>query len=464
MKAILARYRPKREHFFRLLGALVLALVVWVYVTNTRNPETQVPFENVTVEVQNLPAGFILTDAEGIPLPALEKASVVVWAPEAEHVGLPDISVYVDLSGIAEDGTYELPVQAKIARAARTWSITPQRITVRVEPLRQELFPVLVILLGQPGLPYIVGAPQIDPSRAVVQGPASRLDLVDRVEAQADLAGRAISLENAPVAILAVDEGGNAVAGVTVSPARAALSVPISLQGGHTRVAVVPTTTGQLAAGYYVRQIEVNPDMVTIFSGEPAVLATLHYMDTAPVDLSGRRADFSQTVALDLPPNVALVNSPAQVTVTVHLGTIVPELRLAIPVFVDGLAEGLQAAWMPQWLDVQVTGPLDSLEGLSLNDLRAVANLAGLDVGEYDLVLAFPAPAGVVVTPTYTDTVHVVIVRPATPTPFPTPTGTPSPTPAVTPTVTPPAAPPTPTVTPGLSPTPTRMPSPTPTP
>jgi YbbR domain-containing protein len=497
VKTLVQRYRPRRSHVLRLLGSLVLALVVWIYVTISRNPETQFPFENVFVQVRGLASGFVLTNAEGLPLSAVDKVAVTLWAPESEHLGLSDLRVFIDLSSVEEPGTYEALVQLETEQPARTWTVTPQRLTVRVEQLRQELFPIQVVLLGQPGLPYIVGTPQVDPARAVVQGPVSRLDLVDRVEARVDLAGRVAAVENAPVEIVAVDESRSEVDGVTVVPTQATLSVPISLKGGHLAVSVVPVTAGRPATGYYLQDIEVDRDTVTIFSGDPAVLASVRYLETAPVDLSGRQEDFTQTVPLRLPANVSLINSPTVVTVTVHLGAIVPELRLVLPVRLEGLEAGLEAAWKPQWLDVQLNGSPEALRGLVLDDLWAVVDASGLDVGEYDLPINLPTPPGVEISPLYTATAYLALVRPATPTPTPTPTPFPTLTPVATATLTPTPSPtgvgtptpsptgvgtptpsptgvgtpmptgssvPTPTPTPGvgLTPTATRLPSPTP--
>ncbi|MGC9025193.1 MAG: CdaR family protein, partial [Chloroflexia bacterium] len=433
MRAVWQRYRPTRAHFFRLLIALILALVVWVYVTISRNPEMQFQFEDVPLQVQGLRSNFILTDARGIPLPTLPPASLTVFAPQAMHLLAEDFRLYLDLSPVSEPGVYELPVQVETQEIVRTWTVRPEKVQVRVEEVRQGLFPVRVRLQGQPGLPYIVGTPLVVPAQALVQGPSSRMQLVAGVQIRVDLAGRVASLENAPLPAVAVDAAGAEVAGVTVTPATFTVTVPIALQGGHRAVSVVPVTQGQPAAGFYLYAVEVFPDMVTIFSGDPAVLTRVPYLETLPVDIAGRSQDFTQTVGLNVPPNVSLINSPDRVTVTVRFGSIAPVLHLSIPVRVNGLGEGLLASWEPQWLRVAVWGTLEALEGLSLGDLWAQVDLSGLDAGEYDLPVTFTVPAGIEVRPAETSTVHVVIRRPPTPTPTPTPTLTPTATPTATP-------------------------------
>lgn len=458
MRAFLHRYRPTRAHFFRLLVALILALVVWVYVTISRNPEMQFQFEEVPLQVQGLRSDFVLTDERGIPLPMLPAASLTVFAPQATHLSADDFRLYLDLSPITEPGIYELRVQVETRQVVRTWTVRPEKVQVRVEEVRQALLPVKVRLQGQPGLPYIVGTPLVVPNRALVQGPSSRMQLVAGVQVGVDLAGRVASLENAPLTAVAVDAAGNEVGGVTITPTTFTVTVPIALQGGHRAVSVVPVTQGQPAAGFYLYAVEVFPDMVTIFSGDPAILTQVPYLETLPVDISGRSQDFTQTVGLNVPPNVSLINSPDRVTVTVRFGSIAPMLRLSIPVRATGLGDGLRASWEPTWLQVTVRGPLRVLEGLSLDDLWAQVDLSGLDAGEYDLPVTFTVPAGIEIRPTEV-TIHVIIERPATPTPTPTPTPTATETPTATP---PPTAPPTPTPTLTSTATPTLPPTPTP--
>jgi YbbR domain-containing protein len=469
VRKVLRRYRPLRGHALRLLAALALALVVWIYVTNSRNPETQFPFRGIIPNIQGLPEDLVITDDQGIPLPTLDPVSLTAWAPQAEHLSPDRFHVYVDMSAIQEAGSYDLPIRVDAPQDVRTWEVAPKDILVRVEQFRREAFSVTVELLGEPGLPYISGAPRINPLQVDVQGPLSRVQLVRRVLARVDLGGRVTSLTNAPLNLAAVDAAGNEVKGVTVVPSRATVTVPIALQGGNKAISVVPVTSGLPAPGYYVDALEVVPDTVIIFSGDPAILAELRYLETAPVGVTGHHQDFTATVDLELPSNVSLIHSPSQVTVTVRFGAIAPQLHLDVLVRPEGVGEGLQATVQPEWLRVLVQGPLEILQRLALSDVWAVADVSGLDAGEYDLQATYQAPEGVEVAPAGPATVHVVLVRPVTPTP--TATLLPTSLPAVTPTSTPtpsltplPALSPTPSPgpSPGPSLTPTRLPSPTP--
>ncbi|MGC8875004.1 MAG: CdaR family protein, partial [Chloroflexia bacterium] len=417
MKGFLRRIRPTWSHAFRFLGALGLALVVWAYVTGSQNPLTATTFKELPLEARGLSEGLVLTDAQGLPLASLGTVSLILRVPQEEHLTPGDLHPYVDLTSISEAGVYELTVQLEAPRAVRSWRAEPTKVTVHIERRAQEILPVEVVLVGQPGLPYVVGTPLVDPAQALVQGPESRVQLVTDIQARVDLGGRVASLQDAPVQPVAVDSAGRRVAGVEVLPAEVAVDVPISLQGGHLAVSVVPHITGIPAPGYYIRALRVVPDTVTIFSGDPNVLARVRFLETMPVSVEGLRDDLTTTVGLDLPANVSLIQSPSQVTVSVDVEAIEPVLRIDIPVHLAGLLEPLQATWEPRWLSVLLRAPLELLERLSLGDLWAVVDVSGLDAGEYDLPASFSVPPEVEVTPEGPATVHVVIVRRATPTP-----------------------------------------------
>jgi YbbR domain-containing protein len=467
VKELWLQYRPTREHLFRFLAALGLGLVVWVYVTISQNPETQIVFEDLPLSSIGLPPQFVLTDAQGLPLNSLGSVSLTARAPQEESLDPSSFRAHVNMSAIQEPGVYELEVEVEAPRAVRTWTVSPDKVIVRVERLEQRIFPIEVLLQDKPGIPYEVGTPSVNPSQAMVEGPASRIARIDGVQARVNLAGRVASLENVPVTLIALSAADEDVDGVVIIPGEAEVDVPINLEGGHRVVSIVPVTAGQPAAGYFLESVDVFPNTATILSGDPRVLDDVLFLQTAAIDITGQSQNFSRTVGLSLPPNISLFNSPSLVTVTVRFDAIQSLLRVEVPVRLVGLQIPLEATWRPQWLSIQIQAPLEVLQGLALDELWANVEVSDLDAGEYDLIPVFQVPAGVEITPAGPITVHVVIVRPPTPTPTPsiTPTPTIGPSPPPRPTATPtPTASPTvaPTATSGIVPTESPLPSPTP--
>ena len=67
-------------------------------------------------------------------------------------------------------------------------------------------------------------------------------------------------------------------------------------------------TVGQVSTGYRVTNISVNPIGVVVFSSNPELVNNLPgYIETQPVDLTGKENDFETLVDLNLPAGITVV-------------------------------------------------------------------------------------------------------------------------------------------------------------
>src|SRR5581483_359366 len=105
-----------------------------------------------------------------------------------------------------------------------------------------------------------------------------------------------------------------AVNGLQFSPATVRVSLEIDRQIGVKTVPVRVETKGQVASGYWLSSLTVNPQTVTI-TGGPAALAAVEYMDLPPLDLTGAKSDISRTTTLTAGSGYSLT-SASQVQVT----------------------------------------------------------------------------------------------------------------------------------------------------
>jgi YbbR domain-containing protein len=115
------------------------------------------------------------------------------------------------------------------------------------------------------------------------------------------------------VNLLGLDEGENVVAlapgdvlvppGVAVTriaPPRLRVAVA---RAAEQRVQVVPQIRGEPASGFEAMRVVVEPPAV-LLKGPRSTIDGRKTVETAPVDISGRRADVVQTVGLMLPEHV----------------------------------------------------------------------------------------------------------------------------------------------------------------
>jgi YbbR domain-containing protein len=101
---------------------------------------------------------------------------------------------------------------------------------------------------------------------------------------------------------------------------------------------------GQVASGYRLTNISVNPPAITVFSGDPTLVSALPgFVETEPLNLNDASQDIELRLALNLPAGISVVGEQ---TVLVQVGIDAIEGSLSLnnmPVTVIGLAEGLSA-------------------------------------------------------------------------------------------------------------------------
>jgi YbbR domain-containing protein len=264
---------------------------------------------------------------------------------------------------------------------------------------------------------------------------------------------------NGPVNLIPLDSAGNPVGGVTLAPASVQVVVPITQREGYRDVAVKLVITGEVAAGFQVTNITVSPNFITVASSDPRLVEQMPgFVDTVPLDLSGATDDIVRRLPLQLPPGVT-VDGEQSVLAQVSIAAIEYTLRVERTLEVRGLAPGLSATVSPDTVDVLLLGPLAVLDDLSLEDVRIVVDLEGLDPGTYQVAPSAEVLPRGLRADILLDQVEVVVV-------FGTPTASASPTieptPTATPTITPTRRPTLPawTATPSATPTATESPAP----
>ncbi len=227
----------------------------------------------------------------------------------------------------------------------------------------------------------------------------------------------------------AVDQNGNVVNGVNLTPDSVEVKLPITLLGGYRNVIVKVVTSGVVASGYKLTSINATPPNVVVFSGDPQQLADLPgFIETKPVDLTAVTSDITTTVPLNMPSGISVVNDQKAV---VHIGVnpIIGSVTFSIPVSVIGLGPGLEAQVNPTTVNVALTGPVAVLNALKPTDISVVLDMTGKDIGNYQVapdVLSLPSSLSTEsISPS---PIEVTLVKAPTATHTPLPTAGPSPT------------------------------------
>ncbi len=417
-----------------LLISVLLAVIVWISATVTDDPNQQGVFSGIPLEIIGKSSDLVLTNDVPDEVAATLNAPRSIWDQLNKNRGL--IRAWIDLEDLAA-GDHTLPVNIDIDLSpVRIISSEPDEIIVVLEPFIEKQFEVQLTARGEPPLGYRKGEVEVSPEEVTISGPASAVNRVSQVIALLDVDGASQTVQTT-VPVRAVDGNGADVGGVQISPKGVNATVPISILGGYKNVAVKLLATGQVASGYRLTSITVNPPTVTVFSSDPKLVNELPgFVETKPVDLNGLTDDSEFNVELDLPEGISLVSEPG-VLVQIDIAPIEGNLKLTIPVEVLGLSPEFAAQISPPVIDIIVFGPLPVLDGLTSASFRAVVDLTNLTTGTYLLTPELDlVPTEVQVEGMVPESVAVTIIIAPTPTATPLVTSTPRPPATVSPTPT----------------------------
>jgi len=224
-----------------------------------------------------------------------------------------------------------------------------------------------------------------------------------------------------PVEVL--DEKGQTVEGVTVSPEAIHISLPVSQQGGYRDVAVKVIVSGRAASGYRLTDISVYPPIVTVFASDPQLVNNLPgIVETQPLSLQNAQENINTRLALNLPEGISIVGEQ---TVLIQAGISPIESSVTLgseKVEIIGIDPGLTAQVSPMTVDVILSGPLPLLDTLTRQGVRVTVDLTGLGIGTHQVIPKVEVLiSDIVVESILPNTLEVVISLIGTPVVTPTP-------------------------------------------
>lgn len=378
--------RPMLKRFWANLGTLLLAFAiafaVWISAVVAADPNEERDFPApLVLQVRSQDPGLILIGS--LPDQVLLRISAPASLWNRLTAGVETVQVFVDLSGLGP-GEHTLPVQVESdVKPIRVVQVSPSEVTVQLETLAVEEFNITPEIEGVPALGFEIGEVDLQPAVATVSGPENLLAQVDRVVARLNVAGARETISS-NVTLQAVDEAGSALSGLTIEPAQVAMEQMVLQAGGYRDVAVKVETIGQPASGFRVTSISVNPPIVTLFSTDNDIVASLPgFVSTLPVDLSGAQEDIVTQLALNLLQGVIVVGDEQNVEVIIGIAAIETSTLLNLRVDVINLGAGLEAQLSPDTVSVVLSGPLSTLQSLRGDDIRLFVDLAGLGEGTH---------------------------------------------------------------------------------
>ncbi len=325
----------------------------------------------------------------------LANATVTIEGAQSQvrPVSQADITLSVDLTDIDEPGEYRRALMAT-APNIDDISVEPNEVTIQVDRLVSDIFPVRPDVTNPPDQTRTVSAVRPDVTQVTVTGPTSAVDRVTEVILPVSFDQQIEDFEQTFTPI-AVDADGQQVIEVTILPD--AILTEVDLQTSGKSVSVIPTVTGVPAEGFSVQQRRALPDTI-IVDGPPELIDDLLFVNTEPVDVTEATQSISTRVGLaDLPEGVTVIE-PADDTIEVRLAiediSASSQTLADLPVEPLGLGSGLSAALATSTMSIDVSAPIDILQAMTPEDISVWVNLDGLGPGTHDVPLEVTVPQG----------------------------------------------------------------------
>ena len=286
--------------------ALVIAVILWGYVMNDQNPSIESTY-TVQIDVVNAPEGYKITkDAASVKLRVRGPRSLFVSASES------DFKAYVDLSKV-EEGKHAVKVQTVLPQGFELVEAKPDTVTFTLDRIVQKKMKAEFIVTGAtaPGTTVAHIEPSVE--TVTIEGAASDIKEVTRVIGYVGLAGNGDDF-SLKVPLTAINADGREVAGVTVKPASAEVSVQLARGLMKKIVTVKPVLGDGLASGYEVSSVKTDPVKIEV-AGPENILSKLTSIETQKISLDGLTKTTDENVQLAPPDGVTVTNS----SVTVHI-------------------------------------------------------------------------------------------------------------------------------------------------
>jgi YbbR domain-containing protein len=277
------------NNWIRVL-ALLLAVIMWVYVSNEQNPVRE-KLVNVSLEHNELEQNYILTDG----LPESVRLRIQGNQNQLNNLAPGDFKAMVNIPE-GKTGEMVLPVQVSAPAGLRIAQVIPEEVSVVVDRVISKQIPVAVSIRGTPERDYTALAPQYHPDVVTVRGPSRLVNEISQATAVVDI----------QQAVKDVTQNVTVTAGspdVTLNPATIQVVVPVVSTLISKAVPVLPQVTGTPAEGYAVKESFTEPATVLVY-GPPEVVGAITEIKTAPVSIQGAEESLSREVKLAAPQGV----------------------------------------------------------------------------------------------------------------------------------------------------------------
>lgn len=400
-----ATFRPDRTQIVRFAVSLILAALLWGWVTQLQDPYVSESrrFEEIDIQAGTLPDSLQLVSA----LPAGD-VKLEGSKSQIDATARSEVSLSIDTGQVTGPGSFTVPVIVTSPDVSEK-SVEPETVDIQVDQRVTRVFPLTLQNVSEPDGSRRVEDIVPEVSQVTVSGPSSAVDRVAEIVLPITV-GDEVSDFNALFSPYAADGARQQISEIEILPSQIQTNVSVRIRGKS--VSVIPNIVGVPAEGWTITDRRADPDTIVV-DGPPEALEDLLFVDTGPVDVAEATDSLEAQVGIaDLPPGVTVVD-PASGTVNVRVAledtSISSQTLAAMSVETIGAGEGLEASISPETVSIEVTAPIEILQSMTAEDVTVFVDVSGMSAGMHMLRPMVTVPPGASWVGNEPETVQVTI-------------------------------------------------------
>lgn len=349
------------------------AALLWFYVSLTQSSIAKFP-GTITIKPINIATGYAAVfDQKSVEIKVM--ADAVDW----KLLSSESFTAYVDLSN-AKEGTFEIPVS--VTSSVPGVSIVekkPEKVLVSVESVVTREVELSKRIEGNAADGFTAGETATTPEKVEVRGAKSAVDSVTDAVIILNLNGEKEQFEKNYLVHLF--NGKDELNNLEIIPHEVSAKTTIIKSSNNKSVGVRVKTINQPKTGFYVSDISVDPSTIDIIGNQQRV-SELKFVESSPIDLSGKFENFEQESTLSLPEGVVITgNTPNKIKVKVSFSAIDISKEFSISrVTASNLANFHINDTLPVPIKIICSGPVNAINALDSNDISININFDGRNI------------------------------------------------------------------------------------
>lgn len=296
----------KKQNLLAFVISLLIALYVWGYVTNLRNPIQTKTLNDIPIEIVN--GEGLETQNLSINSNSISKVTVVVQGrfSELQSFDSSQVSAKIDLQDLAlKEGKNAVLVDVESTNnlVHIVKEKTTMKVELDIEKIVQKEIPVIVQLIGNPASDFIALEPTIAKEKIIVSGSKNDIEDLKHIVAMIDVSSATEDVTS-NVKLKALNKYGEESKNVILKDKELEVIVPIKFT---KTLPVEVSISDTLPSNYELVSSQVRNNKVTVY-GDKSILDGISSLKTEIIDLSRRYSDFDKLATINFPEGVSPVN------------------------------------------------------------------------------------------------------------------------------------------------------------